>query len=56
MKTNNILKLEIDNKTKHLEKHLRSFANVFETIELPLNFVLRMATIPNDFNALGNLK
>ena len=24
MKTDNILKLEIDNKTKHLEKHLKS--------------------------------
>ena len=53
MKTNNILKLEIDNKTKHLEKHLRSqwtwktyafifsllAALIFVVIDLEINFI-----------------
>ena len=53
MKTNNILKLEIDNKTKHLEKHLRSqwtwksyafifsllSALIFVVIDLEINFI-----------------
>ena len=53
MTTNNILKLEIDNKTKHLEKHLRSqwtwktylfistliASLVFVTIDLEINFI-----------------
>ena len=52
MKTNNILKLEIDNKTKHLEKYLRSqwtwktytfifsllAALIFVVIDLEINF------------------
>ena len=52
MKTNNILKLEINNKTKHLEKYLRSqwtwktytfifgllAALVFVVIDLEINF------------------
>ena len=53
MTTNNILKLEIDNKTKHLEKHLRSqwtwktylfistliASLIFVTIDLEINFI-----------------
>ena len=53
MATNNILKLEIDNKTKHLEKHLRSqwtwktylfisalvASLIFVTIDLEINFI-----------------
>jgi len=53
MKIDNILKLEIDNKTKHLEKHLRSqwtwktytfilsliAALIFVTIDLEINFI-----------------
>ena len=53
MKINNILKLEIDNKTKHLEKHLRSqwtwrtytfifsllAALIFVVIDLEINFI-----------------
>ena len=53
MKTNNILKLEIDNKTKHLEKYLRSqwtwktylfissliASLIFVTIDLEINFI-----------------
>ena len=53
MTTNNILKLEINNKTKHLEKHLRSqwtwktylfistliASLIFVTIDLEINFI-----------------
>ena len=53
MKTNNILKLEVDNKTKHLEKYLRSqwtwktfvfilsllAALIFVVIDLEINFI-----------------
>ena len=53
MTTNNILKLEIDNKTKHLEKYLRSqwtwktylfissliASLIFVTIDLEINFI-----------------
>tara|TARA_B110001452_G_scaffold49435_1_gene37752 strand:- start:644 stop:1474 length:831 start_codon:yes stop_codon:yes gene_type:complete len=53
MKTDNILKLEIDNKTKHLEKHLRSqwtwktytfifsliAALIFVIVDLEINFI-----------------
>ena len=53
MTTNNILKLEVDNKTKHLEKHLRSqwtwktylfistliASLIFVTIDLEINFI-----------------
>ena len=53
MKTDNILKLEIDNKTKHLEKHLRSqwtwktytfifsliAALIFVVVDLEINFI-----------------
>jgi len=53
MKTDNILKLEIDNKTKHLEKHLKSqwtwrtytfifsllAALIFVVIDLEINFI-----------------
>jgi len=53
MKTNNILKLEVDNKTKHLEKHLRPqwtwktylfissliASLIFVTIDLEINFI-----------------
>jgi phosphonate transport system permease protein len=53
MKTGNIIKLEIDNKTKHLEKHLRSqwtwksyafifsllSALIFVVIDLEINFI-----------------
>ena len=57
MTTNNILKLEIDNKTKHLEKHLRSqwtwktylfistliASLIFVTIDLEINFIELLA-------------
>ena len=53
MKTDNILKLKVNNKTKHLEKYLRSqwtwktysfifslsAALIFVTIDLEINFI-----------------
>ena len=61
MKTDNILKLEVDNKTKHLEKYLRSqwtwktyvfilsllAALIFVVIDLEINFIKLFYTPKN---------